>query len=98
MKNTIFSIHKYFKFKDHIIIAEKRSLFYTMEYSLIIDNKKQDQIYGLYGILSMHGNLDIDGADIPVKIVMNQRIFTTKFYCVVEGKNYQMKDLIYEGF
>lgn len=81
-----------------MIVAEKRSLLYTMEYSLIIDHNKQDQIYGLYGILSMHGNIDIDGLKVPIKIIMKQKIFTTKFFCLIEGKTYQMKDLVYDRF
>ena len=98
MKNTVFSIHKYLKYKDHFIVAEKRSLLYTMEYSLIIDDVKQDQIYGLYGILTMHGMIDLQDRKIPVKIVMKQRIFTTRFYCIIDNKTYEMKDHTYEGF
>jgi len=44
---TIFSIHRVLHYKNHTIRAEKRSLFYTMEYSLIIDDLKQDQVKGL---------------------------------------------------
>lgn len=98
MKNTIFSIHKVFHYKGHTIVAEKRSLLYTMEYSLLIDGIKQDQIYGLYGILVLHGNIDVGGLKTPVKIVMKQRIFKTDFYCIINGEKHKMANLTYEGF
>jgi hypothetical protein len=98
MKNTIFSIHKVCTYKDQVIVAEKRSLLYTMEYSLIINNVKQDQIYGLYGLLTMHGNIEVDGRTVPVKVIMRQRIFTTKFRCLIDDEIIEMKDLKYEGF
>lgn len=97
MKNTIFSIHKEYTYKNHKIVAEKRSLLYTMEYSLIIDDKKQDQIYGLYGILTMHGIIKDGDIESPIKIIMKQKVFRTKFYCIIDDKLYEMNDLKYEG-
>jgi len=72
---TIFSIHQVFRYKNHVIKAEKRSLFYTMEYSLIIDDVKQDQIKGLYGILILHGMLNDNGHQKPLKVIVKQTIF-----------------------
>ena len=94
--NTIFSIHKVFHYKNHVIIAEKRSLFFTMEYSLIIDDIKQDQIFGLYGILVLHGAMNDNEVSKPVKIVMKQRIFTTDFYCMVDNEMHKMNNLKYD--
>ena len=93
--HSIFSRHQVFHFRDHVIRAEKRSLFYTMEYSLIIDEVKQDQILGLYGILVMHGTIREENAAFPVKVVMKQKIFSTDFYCLVEGRMYKMSEYKY---
>jgi hypothetical protein len=87
---TIFSIHQILHYKNHVIRAEKRSLFYTMEYSLIIDNVKQDQINGLYGILILHGMLKDNGHQKPVKVMVKQTVFTSKFYCKIDGEIYKM--------
>lgn len=95
--NTIFSIHKVYYYKNNVIRAEKRSLFFTMEYSLIINDIKQDQIFGLYGILVLHGKIIENEVTKPVKIVMKQRIFTTIFYCLIDDKMHKMDDYKYEG-
>ena len=87
---SIFSRHQIFHYKSHVIRAEKRSLLFTMEYSLVIDDIKQDQIFGLYGILVMHGTLKEEENLKPVKVIMKQRIFTTDFYCLVDGKMNRM--------
>ena len=87
---TIFSIHQVLHFKNHVIRAEKRSLFYTMEYSLIIDNVKQDQVKGLYGILILHGMLNDNGHQKPVKVMVRQTIFTSKFYCKIGDEIHKM--------
>lgn len=94
---TIFSLHKIFNYKNHVIRAEKRSLFFTMEYSLIIDDKKLDQIFGTYGILTMYGHLDDDNITKPVKIVMKQRVFSTDFYCMIDNELHKMSDFEFEN-
>jgi len=96
--STLFSIHKIYNYKNHVIRAEKRSLFYTMEYSLIIDDKKQDQILGLYGILVLHGSVDEDGMRKPVKVVMKQKIFKTDFYCEIDGEYHKMNNYQFNEF
>ena len=97
MKN-IFSIHKVLRYKEHIIRAEKRSLFFTMEYSLVIDDVKQDQIFGTYGLLVMHGRLKEKDGDIPVKIIMKQRILSTEFFCRIGDELFKMEDFWYDEF
>ena len=89
---TIFSMHKVFNYHDHVIRAEKRSLLFTMEYSLIIDDVKQDQIFGLYGTLVLHGFLEGKDGRRPVKVIMKQRIFTTRFFCLIDGELHPMND------
>ncbi len=89
--NTIFSLHAAYQYKDHIIRAEKRSIFYKMEYSLIIDGVKQDQLEGLYGILILHGVIEDNGIKKPVEVIMKQKIFTTKFYFKVDGEIHKME-------
>lgn len=95
--SSIFSRHQVFQYNDHVIRAEKRSLFYTMEYSLIIDEVKQDQILGLYGILVLHGNIGEKDNRKPVKVIMKQRIFRTDFYCLIDGKMNKMTELKFDG-
>ena len=95
---TIFSIHKVLHYKEHVIRAEKRSLFNGMEYSLIIDDVKQDQIYGLYGMLVLHGKLLEKDISKPVKIIMKQRILSTEFYCKIEDQLLKMEDFSFDEF
>jgi len=93
---TVLSRHQVFYYKDHVIRAEKRSLFYTMEYSLIIDDIKQDQILGLHGILVLHGMIKEGALEKPVKIIMKQKILKTDFYCQVDGKIHKMSELKFD--
>jgi hypothetical protein len=85
-------MHKVFDYNGHIIRAEKRSLLFTMEYSLIIDDVKQDQIFGLYGILVLHGTITDHESRKPLKIIIKQRIFTTRFHCLIDGEMHKMHD------
>lgn len=87
---TIFSVHQVLYYKNHVIRAEKRSLFYTMEYSLIIDDVKQDQIKGLDGILILHGMLNDNGHKKPLKVIVKQTLFSSKFYCKIDGEIHKM--------
>ncbi len=98
MIKTMFSIHKVFHYNGHTIRAEKRSLFYTMEYSLIIDDIKQDQIKGLYGILVLHGKITEGETSKSVKIIMKQKIFVTHFYCLIDGKINKMENYQFDEF
>jgi len=61
-----------------------------MEYSLIIDDVKQDQIKGLYGTLILHGMLNDNGHQKPLKVIIKQTIFTSKFHCKIDGEIYIM--------
>ena len=96
MRNTIFSIHKVLNYKGHEIRAEKRSLLITMEYSLIVDGNKQDQVFGTYGILTMHGFLEDDRNKKPFQIVVKQRTWTAKFFCYIDGQMLEMGDFKYD--
>ncbi|HNY01608.1 MAG TPA: hypothetical protein PKG48_03420 [Bacteroidales bacterium] len=93
---TICSIHKVLRYKGHVIRAEKRSVLYGMEYSLIIDDVKQDQINGLYGLLVMHGKISEEGSILPVKVLMKQRILTTGFFCKVGDEIFPMETLRFD--
>jgi len=93
---TICSIHKVLLYGEHVIRAEKRSVLYGMEYSLIVDDMKQDQINGLYGMLVLHGRITEPDHSVPVKILMKQRILTTAFYCKVGDEVFKMEDLRFD--
>lgn len=67
MKESRFSVHKVCSHDGHEIRVEKRSLFFTMECSLIIDGTKQDQLLGTYGLFILHGVIDEAGSKIPVE-------------------------------
>ncbi|MEA2021654.1 MAG: hypothetical protein U9N08_04185 [Candidatus Caldatribacteriota bacterium] len=69
-----------------------------MEYSLIIDDIKQDQIKGLYGILVLHGMLDDDGNKKPLKVIVKQTLLTSRFYCKIDGKIYEMESFKIDEF
>ncbi len=96
MRNTIFSIHKVFHYNGHLIRAEKRSLLITMEYSLIVDGVKQDQVFGTYGILTLHGFVEDSGTKKPFQIVVKQKTFTADFYCYIDNKMQKMEDFKYD--
>jgi len=61
MRESRFSVHKFCTVDGHEVRVEKRSLFFTMEYSLIIDGVKQDQLLGTYGLFVLHGVIDQAG-------------------------------------
>jgi len=96
MRNTIFSIHKVYNYNGHEIRAEKRSLLITMEYSLIVDGVKQDQILGTYGIFTMHGSIEDNGELRPFQIIIKQKIFTAQFFCYINNKMHKMEDFKYD--
>ncbi len=90
MKESRFSVHKVCTYEGHEIRVEKRSLFFTMEYSLIIDGAKRDQLLGTYGLFILHGIIDSDGAGIPVEVLIEQRWWSTMFRCKVAGQFIEM--------
>ena len=85
MKESIFSIHRVCSYDGHEIRVEKRSLFFTMEYSLIIDGAKKDQLLGTYGLFILHGVIDGDGTRVPVEVLIEQGWVSSKFRCKVAG-------------
>ena len=95
---TIFSLHKICNYQGHVIRAEKRSLFFTMEYSLIVEDVKQDQVLGSYGIITMHGFLDNESKKKPLKIIIKQKVFRAKFYLSVDGQKHLMEDYYPDEF
>ena len=91
MKETRFSVHKVCTYAGHEIRVEKRSLFFTMEYSLIIDGAKQDQLLGTYGLFILHGVIDEAGSKIPVEVLIEQRWWSTVFRCKAAGELMEMQ-------
>ncbi len=91
MKPTRFSVHRVCTYDGHEIRVEKRSLFFTMEYSLIIDGTKQDQLLGTYGLFILHGMIDSDDTAIPVEVLIEQRWWSTVFRCKVAGEFIEMQ-------
>lgn len=91
MIESRFSVHRVCTFEGHEIRVEKRSLFFTMEYSLIIDGAKQDQLLGTYGTFILHGVIDDGGTGTPVEILIDQRWVTTAFRCRVAGAFIEME-------
>jgi len=86
-----FSVHRVCTYDGHEIRAEKRSLFFTMEYSLIIDGAKQDQLLGTYGLFVLHGVIDSDGTKVPVEVLIEQPWWSTRFRCKVAGELIEMQ-------
>jgi hypothetical protein len=91
MRENRFSVHRVCTYDGHEIRVEKRSLFFTMEYSLIIDGVKQDQLLGTYGLFILHGVIDQAGAKIPVEILIEQPWLSTTFRCKVAGQILEME-------
>jgi hypothetical protein len=86
------SVHKVCTFDGHEIRVEKRSLFFTMEYSLIIDSMKQDQLLGTYGTFILHGVIEKDGAKVPVEVLIEQHWWLTGFRCRVGGQFIELEE------
>jgi hypothetical protein len=91
MRENRFSVHKVCTYEGHEIRVEKRSLFFTMEYSLIIDGAKQDQLLGTYGLFILHGVIDKTGAKIPVEVLIEQHWWETVFRCKAAGQVIEME-------
>jgi len=92
MIQTRFSVHKVCWVGGHEVRVEKRSLFFTMEYSLIIDGVKRDQLLGTYGTFVLHGVFDQDQGKVPVEVLIEQRWWSTVFTCKVGGQLVEMQD------
>jgi hypothetical protein len=75
---------------DHEILVQKTSLIHRMQYGLIIDGRKQDQIDALAGTFSLHGVITEDKSVIPVSIVIKQGFFTGTYHCVINGRTRRM--------
>jgi len=91
MIESRFSVHKVCTYEGHEIRVEKRSLFFTMEYSLIIDGAKQDQLLGTYGLFILHGVIDSDGTRVPVEGLIDQGWWKTEFFCKVAGEHIELQ-------
>jgi hypothetical protein len=69
----------------HEILVQKTSLIHRMQYGLIIDGVKQDQIDALAGTFALHGAIREGKSVIPVKVVVKQGFFTGTYHCVIDG-------------
>ena len=71
------------RYQGHEIRVQKTSLIHRMQYGLVIDGVKHDQVDALAGTFSLHGVIR-DGQDvIPVEVVVRQGLFTGDYSCRV---------------
>jgi hypothetical protein len=83
----LFRDHAFCDFEGkHNIELEARSTLCACEYSLIIDNKRVDQISGFMGTFKLRGFLEIDGMEQLVIVKVKQGLFGTKFSLEIDGK------------
>ena len=97
MARTVFAVQKMHSFDGHLIRVQKTSLVYKMQYGLVIDGVKQDQIEGLYGTFSLHGVMDVGNSTVPVEIIIKQGILAGTYYCRVAGVTSRMRNWSFES-
>jgi hypothetical protein len=83
----LFKDYAYCNFEGkHHIEVEARANIVAAEYSLIINNRKIDQISGLLGAFKLRGVIQTDDAERLVVVHVKQSIFGTKFSLEIDGR------------
>ena len=70
---------------DHSIEIECRNSFWVLQYTLVVDGFKQDQIEGLMGRFYLRGWLEVDGIKKPFRVRVKQGL-GTKFVIEYDGR------------
>ena len=83
----LFTDHYQATFKDHIIEIEARvtSILGTAQYDLIIDQKRDDRIEGMFGKFTLRGQIN-ETEEGKVEVKVNQCI-GTKYQLFVGGES-----------
>lgn len=97
MIRDVLAVQKIHHYRGHTIRVQKTSLVYKMQYGLVIDGVKQDQLEGLYGTFSLHGVVEDDDRSTPVEVIVKQGFFTGAYFCRIDGKTARMKSYRIEG-
>lgn len=83
----LFKDYAYCNFEGkHNIEVEARTNFVAVEYALIINNRKIDQISGLLGAFKLRGVIQTDEAERFVVVHVKQSLFGTKFSLEIDGR------------
>ena len=72
-------------YRSHEIRVQKTSLIHRMQYRLVIDGVKQDQLDALASTFSLYGVIRDGQEPIPVEVVVRQGLFTGDYTCRVGG-------------
>lgn len=81
----ILALQRRCTYRNHEIRVQKTSLIHRMQYGLIIDGMKQDQVDALAGTFSLHGTIRDGDSAIPVEIIVKQGFFTGTYFCLING-------------
>lgn len=80
------------KHNNHFYEIESRGSLAGAEYSLTIDNKKQDQIfYGFWGKVKLRTQVQNGDGIENVVVDINQRLFSTEFTLFVNDVRIQLE-------
>ena len=87
----MFALQRVFHYKDHEIRVQKTSFIHRMQYGLVVDGVKQDQIDALAGTFSLHGTIRDGDTVTPVEIVIKQGLVHGSYYCRIDNTITKMK-------
>ncbi len=86
----IFNDHIKHNYKNNIIEIEARTTANFIEYDLIINNNKCDNIKGLLGNMKLRGYISINNKTTPLTIIIKQSLFGTKYFLETENNNIKL--------
>ena len=75
---------------DTCIAVETRNNVFNIEYALLVNNRKYDQITGFMGNYRLRGYIPHPEGDIPLTVHIRQRMFSTRYTLEVNGKTFPM--------
>ena len=79
----IFALQRIHHFGNHVIRVQKTSFIHRMQYGLVIDSVKHDQLDALAGTFSLHGVIQEGDEKIPVEVIVKQGLLSGTYYCRV---------------
>lgn len=79
--------HAYYDLDNETRIeVEARNNIFHIEYALLINNVKQDQITGFLGDYKLRGTILSSDSNQPMTVHIHQKLFSTKYVLDIQGK------------
>lgn len=89
-----YSDHQIAEYRGNQIEIEGNSLLFSVNFRLIINGQKVDQIEMFVGQASLRALLLLDNEQYQVKVKIKQGIFGTKFRLFLNEQEYRLKKII----